>query len=238
MLDISLNADFDQRVAISTDTLAWASSPVPGVFRRPLDRIGGEVARATSIVRFDPGSSFPAHEHGLGEEFLVLEGVFSDEEGDYPAGSYVRNPPGSRHAPHSNSGCTIFVKLRQMARDERMRLVVDTRTAPWDVERVPGLERMHLFTSVGGEDVGLERLCAGASVMPSAAGGEEILLLNGDLWDENGPHGIGTWIRNPVGYLRQRHSRSGALYWVKRGHLAKGLGRNESDKQSGGAQHG
>ena len=64
-----------------------------------LDRIGDEVARATSIVRYAPGSSFARHEHAKGEEFLVLEGIFSDDSGDYPAGFYVRNPPGSGHTP-------------------------------------------------------------------------------------------------------------------------------------------
>lgn len=234
MQDIALNADFGQRVVIATDSLAWAPSPVPSVLRRPLDRIGGEVARATSIVRFAPGSRFPVHEHGLGEEFFVLEGVFSDEEDHYPAGTYVRNPPGSRHAPYSSQGCTIFVKLRQMPRSERTRLVVDTSTAPWESES--GLQRMRLFHSVHGEDVCLERLCAGASVASSAAGGEEILLLDGDLWDEDGAHGIGSWIRNPPGYSQLRHSRTGAQYWVKRGHLAKGPARNESRDQS--VRHG
>ncbi|GAL13613.1 hypothetical protein JCM19233_4618 [Vibrio astriarenae] len=52
----------------------------------PLDRVGGEVARATSIVRYKPNSAFSPHTHDGGEEFFVLEGVFSDEHGDYPQG--------------------------------------------------------------------------------------------------------------------------------------------------------
>ena len=75
-----------------------------GVDRRPLDRIGEEVARATSIVRYAPGSRFSAHTHGGGEEFIVLDGVFQDEHGDYPPGTYVRNPPGTRHTPGSEPG--------------------------------------------------------------------------------------------------------------------------------------
>jgi anti-sigma factor ChrR (cupin superfamily) len=76
-----------------------------------LDRIGDEVVRATSIVRYAPGSHFSAHTHGGGEEFFVLNGVFQDEHGDYPVGSYVRNPPTSSHVPGSDLGCVIFVKL-------------------------------------------------------------------------------------------------------------------------------
>ncbi len=89
------------------------------------------MARATSLVRYAPASAFPAHEHGLGEEFLVLYGVFSDEHGDYGEGTYVRNPPRSRHSPRTVPGCTIFVKLRQMQPTETERVVIDTATATW-----------------------------------------------------------------------------------------------------------
>src|SRR5256886_4887353 len=105
-----INADFSTRVVLRPDELNWSPSPMSGVERKMLDRVGDEVARATSIVRYAPNSHFSAHAHGGGEEFLVLEGVFSDEHGDYPPGTYVRNPVGSRHTPHSDGGCTLFVK--------------------------------------------------------------------------------------------------------------------------------
>ena len=108
---MQLNDDFSIRASQHTLTGAWVASPMPGVDRKLLDRIGDEVARATSIVRYARGSHFSPHIHTGGEEILVLEGVFQDEHGDYPAGSYVRNPPQSRHTPGSKSGCTIFVKL-------------------------------------------------------------------------------------------------------------------------------
>ena len=95
-----INADFSQRVVVRPDDIEWVPSPMPGVERKMLDRIGEEVARATSIVRYAPNSYFSAHSHGGGEEFLVLEGVFSDEHADYPVGTYVRNPIGSSHTPH------------------------------------------------------------------------------------------------------------------------------------------
>ena len=127
-----VNSDFTQRVVIATDTLPWLASPQAGVERRLLDRIGGEVARATSLVRYAPASTFPAHEHALGEEFFVLSGVFSDEHGDYGKGTYVRNPPGSRHTPRTDPGCIIFVKLRQMKPTETKRVAVDTAKASWE----------------------------------------------------------------------------------------------------------
>jgi anti-sigma factor ChrR (cupin superfamily) len=102
------------------------NSPESGVDRLMLDRIGDEVARATSIVRYAPGSSFSEHVHAKGEEFLVLEGVFSDKSGNYPTGTYVRNPPGSSHAPHSVDGCRILVKLRQFDADDLTPVVIDS----------------------------------------------------------------------------------------------------------------
>ena len=123
---MEINADFARSVTVRPGEVDWVPSPLPGVDRRMLDRIGGEVARATSIVRYAAGSSFAPHTHDLGEEFLVLDGVFSDASGDFGPGSYVRNPPGSSHAPWSEDGCTIFVKLRQFAEDDLETVQVDT----------------------------------------------------------------------------------------------------------------
>ncbi|HXR20439.1 MAG TPA: cupin domain-containing protein [Steroidobacteraceae bacterium] len=217
-----VNADFSRRIVIATDQLPWVPSPQPGVERRLLDRIGGEVARATSLVRYAPASAFPPHEHALGEEFLVLEGLFSDERGDYPVGTYVRNPPGSRHGPRTAPGCTILVKLRQMAPSEQRRIVVDTTAARWDQGELAGHSRVTLYEALGNaERVTIERLEAGARLSEAdCPGGEEIFVLAGDLSDEQGCYGSGTWIRNPAGYRRSLSSRQGATYWRKRGHLS------------------
>lgn len=215
-----INADFAQRVVIDTNDLPWTPSPQAGVERRLLDRIGDEVARATSLVRYAPASTFPTHSHDLGEEFLVLEGVFSDEHGDYPAGTYVRNPPGSSHAPRTQPGCIILVKLRQMPPIQVDRVVVDTTTARWAEGAAAGFGQLLLYVSdTTGEHVALERLKAGASAPPVEPGGEEIFVLSGQLIDENGEYPAGSWIRNPAGYRSILRSNAGAAYWVKRGHL-------------------
>ena len=223
-MDERINADFAQRVVLATNDLPWILSPQAGVERRLLDRIGGEVARATSLVRYAPHSVFPRHNHALGEEFLVLDGVFSDEHGDYPAGTYVRNPPGSAHAPRTEPGCTILVKLRQMPSTESRRVVVDTTTAPWGRADGEGHHRQVLYASSDTEEVGtLEKLAAGAA-LPSTAhqGGEEIFVLTGTLVDEYGRHGAGTWIRTPAGSTSRLGSAEGAVFWAKRGHLPPG----------------
>jgi anti-sigma factor ChrR (cupin superfamily) len=215
-----INADFSQRIVIATDELPWIASPQAGVERRLLDRIGGEVARATSLVRYAAASSFPAHDHLLGEEFLVLSGVFSDEHGDYPEGTYVRNPPLSHHAPRTAPGCTILVKLRQMPPQERERIVIDTSSATWKAAEGPGLARLPLHSVSDGENVALERLAPGtAQAEMDYPAGEEIFILSGDLRDGHGSYGKGTWIRNPPLFRRFLGSSGGATYWVKRGHL-------------------
>ena len=129
---LRLHDDFSQRVILDTDQMEWVPSPVQGVERKMLDRIGDEVARATSLVRYAPGSVFTEHVHGGGEEFLVLSGEFNDALGSYPPGTYVRNPPGSRHAPWAGpEGAVIFVKLHQFDADDLNRVVINTVTQPW-----------------------------------------------------------------------------------------------------------
>jgi anti-sigma factor ChrR (cupin superfamily) len=123
---IHLNADFSRRAVVHAAQLDWVPSPMPGVHRRLLDRIGDEVARATSIVRYAPASHFSPHVHDGGEEFLVLDGVFQDEHGDCPAGSHIRIPSTTSHTPGSEPGCTIFVKLWQFDPNDRTCVRLDT----------------------------------------------------------------------------------------------------------------
>ena len=217
-----INADLTERVVLQTEAMPWVPSPLAGVHRKMLDRDGGEVARATSLVQYDPGSAFEAHEHGGGEEFLVLDGTFSDETGDYPTGSYVRNPPGSRHAPFSREGCTLFVKLRQFAPGDGARVLIDTRRAAWRPGRVAGVEAMPLH-SHGAETVMLLRWAPGiAYPRHDHPGGEELLVLEGALEDEHGRYPRGTWLRSPPGSAHAPVSREGCMLYVKIGHLGAG----------------
>ena len=218
---MQLNADLSQRAVVYAPDLPWVDSPLPGVQRRLLERDGGEVARATSIVRYAPGSHFDPHVHELGEEFLVLDGVFSDESGDFGAGMYVRNPPGSRHRPHSEPGCTIFVKLRQFdPKDDRV-VRVDTRRGAWQAAAPDGLMVMPLFER-GSEQVLLQRLAPGTRLPPhNHPGGEEIYVLEGELEDELGRYPAGTWLRQPPGSAHAPYSSSGCILYVKTGHLGR-----------------
>lgn len=217
---MELNADFSQRVAVHAARLPWVASPIVGVHRRMLDRIGDEVAQATSIVRYAPASRFCAHTHGGGEEFLVLDGVFQDEHGDYPAGSYVRNPPTSRHTPGSAPGCVLFVKLWQFDLEDRTSVRRNTQSPVYrQAEGRPDIETAALFHDVR-EEVRMERWQPNASVVLDLPDGGEFLVLDG-TFDEGGePFARQSWLRLPPrGRLSATAGSEGCLLWAKTGHL-------------------
>jgi hypothetical protein len=217
---MNLNADFTKRAVVHAATLDWKASPMAGVERRMLDRIGDEVARATSIVRYAPESHFSPHVHGGGEEFLVLEGVFQDEHGDFPAGSYARNPPQSHHTPGSTVGCTMFVKLWQFDLTDRTHVLVDTnKKALLDVKGRGGVMVTPLFRDAR-EDVRLEQWAPGATVEVDPDGGLEVLVLEGGFSEGGETCGVQSWLRLPIGaHFGARVATDGCRVWIKEGHL-------------------
>jgi hypothetical protein len=217
---MQVNADFTQRVVVHGAQLEWQASPMAGVHRRMLDRIGDEVARATSIVRYAPDSKFSPHVHSGGEEFVVLEGVFQDEHGDYPAGAYIRNPPASRHTPGSAPGCVILVKLWQFDLADRthVRTHIDKIGSLADRAR-PGVMVTPLYED-DRERVRVETWRAGATVMLEAAGGAEVFVLDGGFEEQGDALVRWSWLRVPVGGVVHAVSgAAGARVWVKTGHL-------------------
>ena len=217
---LELNADFSKRASVHAARMPWVPSPIAGVERRMLDRIGNEVARATSIVRYAPGSRFSSHTHGGGEEFLVLEGVFQDEHGDYPAGFYIRNPPTSHHTPGSGPGCTILVKLWQFDPNDRTHVRVDTaKIAFVQAANRPEVEVLPLFHDER-EDVRLERWAPGAEVVLGDLGGTELLVLEGGFVESGETFEPQSWLRLPPseGTIAKAGS-DGCKLWVKSGHL-------------------
>ena len=213
-----INMDFTKRVVVRTNEQAWKASPLPGVWRKPLAREDRESGHATSIVKYDAGAKFSAHNHPLGEEIFVLSGTFSDETGDFPDGSYFRNPKGFVHAPYSLNGCELLVKLHQMSALESDRLSINTNNQPWQ----PGhgnltVKPLYNFQT---ESVALVFWPAGEKfILHSHFGGEEIYVISGEFIDEFGRYPQGSWIRSP--HLSQHHPfvEQDTLIWVKTGHL-------------------
>jgi hypothetical protein len=217
---MEINARFDQRVLLHGADLPWVDSPVAGVQRRMLDRIGDEVARATTIVRYAPGSKFTPHTHEGGEEFIVLEGVFQDEQGDFPAGSYIRNPPTSRHKPGSETGCVIFVKLWQFDLADRTPVMIDMNKIGSVADaRQPGVAVTPLFED-SRETVSVQQWQPGAQVNVALADGAELLVLSGSLTETADELRAWSWLRIPRGgSLSALAGAQGARVWMKTRHL-------------------
>ena len=221
---MNLNADFTLRAAVHSTQLHWVPSPIAGVERRMLDRIGDEVARATSIVRYAPNSQFSAHTHGGGEEFFVLDGVFQDASGDFPAGSYVRNPPMSSHTPASVAGCTLLVKLWQFDPADRLEIRLDTALMRYAAaEARAGVEILPLFAD-GVEEVRLEQWAPHAQIVLDVPHGAEMLVLAGHFVEAGEVFAQFGWLRLPAGStFRGRAGALGCRVWMKTGHLARQL---------------
>ncbi|PCH61443.1 MAG: cupin [SAR86 cluster bacterium] len=213
-----LNMDFSQRVVIKTQENDWLDSPHKGVRRKLLSREDVERGHATSVVCYEPGASFAAHDHPLGEEILVLEGTFSDEHGDYPAGTYLRNPEGFRHTPFSKLGCKLLVKLHQFKEGDDEKVQINTNETQWHPGR-GGLEVMPLH-EYKGASTALVFWPAGERFLPHHHnGGEEIFVISGEFIDEHGRYPQGSWIRNPHMSKHDPHVEVDTLIMVKVGHL-------------------
>lgn len=218
-----LHDDLTLDAAIHCARAPWVASPAAGVRRILLERNGGEVTtRATSIVAYAPASRFAAHSHPKGEEILVLAGVFSDQSGHYPAGSYLRNPPGSSHAPFSDHGCLIFVKLQQFAAND-LRRVAEPAHAFEESNSAQALQRRVLFTR-SGEHVELIRFNDGAPLPAdlgrlATAGAApcslEILVLQGTLTAGEVSHPQGSWARQAIFGAAQLRAGKGSVLFIK-----------------------
>lgn len=214
----NFNLNFDKAVVINTNQQEWMNSPKAGVKRIPLERESAESGHVTSIVRYGENTHFSPHSHPAGEEIFVLEGVFSDEYGDYPAGSYIRNPAGSSHSPFSKDGCKIFVKLNQFAPNDSKQVHINTNEEKW----LPGHGGLMVYPlhEYMGQGTALVKWPAGERFIPhSHFGGEEIYVISGEFIDEHGRYPAGTWIRSP--HLSQHHPwvEEETIILVKTGHL-------------------
>lgn len=215
-----LNMDFSVNLVIDTQQMSWLESPNPQVLRKPLERENIESGHTTSVVKYLPESSFKPHSHPLGEEIFVLDGVFSDETGDYPAGSYLRNPPGSSHSPFSKEGCLIFVKLNQFHPEDKDFVRINTGQTPWrqgqgNLQVMP----LHSFGTTG---TALVKWPAKEKFLPHRhVGGEEIFVLSGVFKDEHGSYPQHTWIRNKHFSVHHPWVEEETIIFVKTGHLLK-----------------
>ena len=95
-----------QKIIIDTNTTLWLQGQ-GNLEVMPL-------YEQTALVKWPKGERFIPHKHWGGEEIIVLKGVFMDEYGEYPKGSWIRSPHLSEHFPYVNEETIIFVKIGHM----------------------------------------------------------------------------------------------------------------------------
>ena len=218
----TINGDLSVRAVADTSRMDWAPSPSASVWRKRVHRVGPpESGQVTSLVRYEPRSKFPPHDHPEGEEILVLEGVFSDEHGDWPAGTYLLNPEGFRHAPFSEPGCVLFVKLRQFPGRERRHVVIDASRLAWQPTPAPAVTCKPLYRQAGfSDEMRLERWAPRADLgIVSYEQGAELFVLEGELSDEAGAYSAGCWLRLPAGAEHHPRSDGGCTLYIKKSGL-------------------
>jgi anti-sigma factor ChrR (cupin superfamily) len=220
---LAISGDLTVRVTVDTAAMDWMPSPSGTVWRKRVHLVGPvESGQVTAVVRYEPNSKFHAHDHPDGEEILVLEGVFSDEHGDWPAGTYLLNPEGFRHAPFSREGCVLFVKLRQFPGRARKHVATRTETVAWQSTARAGVAVRPLYSQAGFADsMRLERWTGG---MPGGRidypGGAELFVVEGAFADEGGTHAQGAWLRLPPGGAHSPSTADGCIVYVKEGGFA------------------
>lgn len=218
-----INADFIQMAIVTPKDYHWVKSPRGEVDRVMLDRIGDETARATSLVKYAPHTTFPEHQHPHGEEILVLSGVFTENLNQhYPAGWYLRSPHQSVHQPSSKEGALIFVKLMQMPTSETQVLRINTNDpARWQKN---GSRLICTLIDASYEHTYLEKLEPQQLFVEDANDGIEILITQGQLLDKEIVYETGTWIRlPPKTHAHFQTGLSGASLYVKSGHLTSAI---------------
>ena len=217
--ELRLNMDFELAAVVLAQEREWITSRADGVSRIALEREQAESGHASSFVRFEPGSSFPSHTHPQGEEIYVLEGVFSDQYGDYPAGSYLRNPPGSAHQPFTREGCTLFVKLEQFQAGDDTPVMIRPEHQLWR----PGIGNLQVLPlhQFKNESTALVKWPANEVFQSHTHwGGEEIVVISGRFIDEHGEYPAGSWLRSPHMSRHFPQVEEETLILVKVGHLA------------------
>jgi hypothetical protein len=219
--DEDLNADFSVPAMVDTRAINWQPSPAPGVLRKRLELVSFSQPRMTTLVQFEAGSSFKQHTHSGGEEFLVLSGVFSDETGDYEEGCYIRNPPGSFHAPFTREGCQILVKLGQFQAHDDKQLLLRSKhySCRWKSSKEPGVSMLDLH-QFQNETVTLFRINPNCWMDHKCySSGVEIFIYQGSLSDGNNQYSEGYWLRYPIGSRLKLSTVDGAHLYMKQGHF-------------------
>ena len=216
---MKFNDDISQRAVLDSSTLPWIDSGQSGIQSKLLEDRADKFSRRTSIVTYGVNTLTETHICPLGQEILVLDGVYEDGAESYGEGTYIKNPPGSSYTVGSKSGCTLFVKINYLSPDDNQRTIIDTQNTDWFEGLVTGLTVLPLV-EFGTRHTALVRWAPKTKFNPHRHyGGEEILVLEGVFEDEFGSYPAGTWMRSPHMSAHHPFSVDGCLILVMTGHL-------------------
>jgi hypothetical protein len=196
-----VNVDFNIPVSVETKLIDWQMSSINGNNKKYFERFERTKYYITVLIQFPAGRTFRKFGHEGGMELLVLSGVFSDSDGDYGAGSYVRNPAGTYHQPFTSNGCTVLLKLGRFQPMDRKRVVIDTMNSAhrWLPVADPGVSRLalHHFSE---EDIYLYRIRSECWItFKHENHGLELFICNGSISVKGDLYVPGDWLRYPVG---------------------------------------
>ncbi|KXF82906.1 cupin domain-containing protein [Enterovibrio coralii] len=214
---LELNIDLTQAVQIQGGDVLFSPTPMAGVERMMFERCGDEVVkRATSCVRYAPESYFKSHSHPGGEEFIVLSGTFSDQNGDFSEGWYVRNPVGSSHRPFTDEGCEIFVKLSQLPPEEEATFALNTNEQLW--MPVSQHESRLILWQSSKEETSLHQYKAGFERQEAEEDAlNEFFIISGTLTVNGQGYPTRSWLRFPPHTPLAISTDEGAKVYRKKG---------------------
>ncbi len=207
----SSNADFRQRVAISTDALPWVAR---GGFSERLLELAPD--RFTALFQLPAGATVPLAPDGY-FDLLILDGALRDLHGRHPARTFIRDRAGT---VLTSEAATVLIKQRFHGRPPPQR--TDTTRSPFrpSYDGYVGVEFADLIRDDTGAVV-LMRLVPDASIPTHRHDlGEEFFVLAGSLTDERGTYSAGDWVRQPPLSEHSITSEQGALTFIFAHHLA------------------
>ena len=195
-----INADFNVSVSVETNINEWRVSSITGN-KKYFERIEKNKLCLTMLAQFPAGRGFKKFGYERGVEFFVISGVFSDSEGDYSAGCYVRNPAGTYHEPFTRNGCTVLFKLGQFQPLDRKRIVIESKkpTVRWLPVGEPGVSRLalHHFSE---EVINLYRIRSECWLtFKHQKYGLELFVCEGAITVSGKRYETGDWLRYPAG---------------------------------------
>ncbi len=219
------NADPDQLVVLHTQEMEWEDTGHPGVSLKLLERvIDPEKGRETSLLHLAAGTTLPAEELGERLDVFVIEGDYADGQGEYGPRTFVRHAAGTRVTQSTKDGCVIYAKRRNSFRDDDERMVIDTNAVEWTAFPHRGADVVHFYRDPHGIETARYGKIYPDKQIPSHdhAMGEESLVVDGQLMDEHGTYGPGSWFRFPIGVAHAPYTeaqdctmliREGDLVW-------------------------